>query len=118
MKTTWVKQSEQDVLPRTSIEEFDPIVEGLVRRRISENRTYAFYFSDVAAHCCRGVLTLQGRVPTFHLKQILQTMLRGLEGVEQIENQVNVVSSNGLSSTPTKQMSPANPSRKVNGSPQ
>jgi len=43
---------------------------------------------------------LRGRVPSFYLKQILQTWLRRLDGVEQIDNQVDVVSATGLSSEP------------------
>jgi hypothetical protein len=41
---------------------------------------------------------VRGAVPSFYLKQILQTVLMGLEGVALINNQVNVVSSEGLSS--------------------
>ena len=44
------------------------------------------------------VLTVRGRVPTFYLKQMLQTMLMNLRGVSRIDNQVDVVSSHGLSS--------------------
>jgi hypothetical protein len=36
------------------------------------------------------VLTLCGCLPSFYLKQILQTLLRDLEGVERIENLVHV----------------------------
>ena len=39
-------------------------------------------------------------VPTFYLKQILQTWLRKLDSVKQIDNQVDVVSATGLSSEP------------------
>ena len=61
-------------------------------------------------HCFRGherefefvhsedVLTVRGRVPTFYLKQMLQTMLKDLRGIARIDNQVDVVSSHGLSS--------------------
>lgn len=74
-------------------------VEARARRRLSENCPYAFYFRDIDYELNDGVLLLWGRVPTYYLKQILQTFLRGLEGVEQIDNQVDVVSSTGLSST-------------------
>ena len=37
-----------------------------------------------------GVLTLRGRVSTFHLKQIAQTRIRGLEGVGEINNRLEV----------------------------
>ena len=50
--------------------------------------------------CCyqNGVLTLRGRVPTFYLKQMAQSVLSGIEGVDRIDNRVDVVSPRGLSS--------------------
>ena len=46
----------------------------------------------------RDVLTVRGCVPTFYLKQVLQTMLKELNGVGRVDNQVDVVCSSGLSS--------------------
>ena len=37
-----------------------------------------------------GKLVLNGRLPTYYLKQMLQTLLRDVEGVERIDNQVAV----------------------------
>ena len=37
-----------------------------------------------------GVLTLLGRVPTFHHKQLAQTAVAGLSGVKQVDNQIEV----------------------------
>lgn len=37
-----------------------------------------------------GRLLLEGRLPSYYLKQMLQTLLRDVEGVEQIDNQVTV----------------------------
>jgi hypothetical protein len=36
------------------------------------------------------ILIVKGRVPTFHLKQLLQTALRKLDGVERVDNRVSV----------------------------
>jgi hypothetical protein len=47
--------------------------------------------------CEEEILIVRGSVPTFYLKQILQTVLKDIEGVRQIENQVQVVSAAGLS---------------------
>lgn len=47
---------------------------------------------------CDGVLVVRGCVPTFYLKQVLQAVLKELEGVGWIDNQVDVVSSGGVSS--------------------
>jgi hypothetical protein len=46
------------------------------------------------------VLAIRGCVPSFYLKQVLQSMLKELRGVRWIDNQVAVVSSCGLSSPP------------------
>ena len=36
------------------------------------------------------VLTVKGSVPTLHLKQLLQTALRQLDGVKRVDNRVSV----------------------------
>lgn len=43
------------------------------------------------------VLVVHGAVPSFYLKQVLQTLLRNIEGVRAIDNQVQVISAHGLS---------------------
>jgi len=68
-------------------------------------------YEIVASHCpFRGrarefeferngdVLTIRGCVPSFYLKQVLQGLLKNLEGVERVDNQVDVVNPQGLSS--------------------
>jgi osmotically-inducible protein OsmY len=37
-----------------------------------------------------GVLTISGRLSSFYLKQLAQTLVRGIDGVEQIVNEVHV----------------------------
>ena len=44
------------------------------------------------------VLIVRGSVPSFYLKQVLQHALKNLDGIRWIDNQVTVVSSEGLSS--------------------
>jgi hypothetical protein len=51
---------------------------------------------------CNGVLIVRGRVPTFYLKQLLQAALKDIEEVAWIDNQVDVVSSAGVSSVPAR----------------
>jgi hypothetical protein len=46
--------------------------------------------------CDEDVLIVRGIVPTFYLKQLLQCVLRDVEGVRAVDNQVIVVSSRGL----------------------
>ena len=55
-------------------------------------------FNQVTFTYSLGTLTLTGRLPSFYLKQVLQTLLRDLDGVTRIDNRVDVVSSTGLSS--------------------
>lgn len=69
-----------------------------VAERLSKECPYRYYFKDIDVDFRGGVLILHGRVPTFYMKQILQTRLRDIDGVARIDNQVDVVSSNGLSS--------------------
>jgi len=75
-------------------------VEHQARQRLERNCQFGYYFRNV--ECCfeDGVLHLRGRVPTFYMKQVLQTLLRGIDEVEQIDNRVEVVSSSGLSTVP------------------
>ena len=49
-----------------------------------------------------GVLVLTGRVPSFYLKQVLQSVLARVDGVIQIENRVDVIAVDGLSSTASR----------------
>jgi hypothetical protein len=56
-------------------------------------RTHGFEFEQA-----EEVLVVRGQVPTFYLKQVLQTVLREVAGVERVENLVDVVCSDGLSS--------------------
>jgi hypothetical protein len=44
----------------------------------------------VSCHFVDGVLTLRGQVPSYHLKQIAQTLVGTLEGVECICNLLDV----------------------------
>ena len=78
---------------------YEPLrIEELARRRLVEDCSYAFCFNQVTFRYVQGVLILQGRLPSFYLKQVLQIRLRDLEGVERIDNRVEVVSATGLSS--------------------
>ena len=38
----------------------------------------------------KGVLTIGGSLPSFHLKQDAQNSVRGIEGVVRVENKVKV----------------------------
>ena len=38
----------------------------------------------------KGVLTIGGRLPSFHLKQVAQSAVIGIEGVVRVENKVEI----------------------------
>src|SRR5687768_15932486 len=59
---------------------------------------YSYCFNRVKWCYAHGTLTLEGIVASFYLKQVLQTMLHSVENVNRITNDVDVVSSTGLSS--------------------
>ncbi len=44
-----------------------------------------------------GRLQLDGNVPTFYLKQLAQSLVQGVQGVEQIDNRLKVVCATGVS---------------------
>jgi hypothetical protein len=68
-----------------------------VKQRLSAC-PYSYCFNRVSWRYADGTLTLEGSVASFYLKQLLQTMLRSVENVDRISNDVDVVSSTGLSS--------------------
>jgi hypothetical protein len=45
-----------------------------------------------------GVLTVRGSVPSFYLRKLLERVLRRVDGVHVVDNQVDVVCCDGLSS--------------------
>jgi len=74
------------------------IVTAKVRKQIQDRMcscSYSFSFPKVNWHYVDGILTLRGSVASFHLKQILQTLLRDIEHVQQLVNNVDVVSATG-----------------------
>jgi hypothetical protein len=76
----------------------DPDVERLARAIVDTNGHF-YRRGDRFDFVCRGdVLIIRGNVPSFYLKQVLQTALLELNGICRIDNQVSVVSSFGLSS--------------------
>ncbi len=72
--------------------------EHSLTRLESPDETAQRILQNVAYHPIRslsctfhaGVLTLDGRLPSFYLKQVAQTAVRGIEGVAQVENRVEV----------------------------
>ena len=52
-------------------------------------------YRDVRGVTCEfheGVLTLRGRVPSYYMKQIAQSLVLGMDGAEEINNRLEVES--------------------------
>ena len=45
---------------------------------------------ELACEFEAGVLIISGRVPNYYLKQLAQTLIRNVDGIGQIVNQVHV----------------------------
>jgi hypothetical protein len=67
--------------------------EVISRHAHFRGRAHGFQFE-----CSKNVLVIRGRVPTFYLKQLLQDALKQIEGVRRIDNRVDVVAFESLSS--------------------
>ncbi len=52
-------------------------------------------FQSVSCEYSGGVLTLRGRVPSFYLKQLAQTLIRGVRFVAEIHNRLEVAAAPG-----------------------
>jgi len=52
-----------------------------------------FELHDVSCEFSGGVLTLRGRVPSYHLKQLAQASVTEVPGVVEVHNRVEVVAS-------------------------
>lgn len=61
---------------------------GQVKQRLEES-SYQLV-RRVFVEDCQGVLTLSGRLPNFYLKQVAQTIAAGVDGVANIDNQIEV----------------------------
>ena len=105
-----MSQTAQQAAPATNVREpprptdnrveLGAAIADAIRQQLSENGRcpYVFYFKEVQCECCRGVVKLQGRVPTFRLKSVLLSLIEDLDGIIDIDDQLDVISSTGLSS--------------------
>jgi osmotically-inducible protein OsmY len=59
-----------------------------------------YFLRRILCEYDNGTLFVSGKVPSYYLKQLVHSRLRGIEGVQQIEDQIQVVSPTGLSSDP------------------
>jgi osmotically-inducible protein OsmY len=73
-------------------------IEDLAIRQLEQHPYFRGRGLTIDVEYRSGTLILRGRLPSFHLKQMLQEVLRHVDGVKQIDNRVDVVCPHGLSS--------------------
>ena len=86
---------------RIRIDEAAGVSEDVLRRvkgTLSRSCHFTRHWREISCNYNAGILTLRGCVPSFYLKQVLQSILKDVPGVERIDNRVDVVSAAGLSS--------------------
>jgi osmotically-inducible protein OsmY len=70
-----------------------PLNDTLIARRAQERLRSSSYVSVQRLTCDvhEGMLTLRGRLPSFHTKQVALSLVAEVEGVEEIIDRVEVV---------------------------
>ena len=63
-------------------------VSELAQRRLQESPY--FFLKRITCHFQSGVLTLRGTVPLWQLRQFAESIVTRIDGVHQIDNQVEV----------------------------
>ena len=78
----------------------DREIVALAATDLAEHFHFRRHLDGIEIDCQGGALSVSGKLPSYYLKQLLQTVLREIPGVKRINNQVSVVSSTGLSDCP------------------
>jgi len=76
---------------------FEEIAE--IARQVLRQSSY-FELRDVACEFSGGILTLRGRVPSYHLKQLAQASVADVPGVVEVHNRVEVVTPGPVAHNP------------------
>jgi hypothetical protein len=74
-------------------------VQRNAERAIGSHPHFRGRTNSICVECHQEALIVTGRMPSFYLKQLLQEVLRHVDGIEKIDNRVDVVCCDGLSST-------------------
>ena len=77
----------------------DHAIRQQVLSHLSEHVHFRCHLDCLDIQCAEGQLRINGKLPSYYLKQLLQTTVRNVPGVSEINNEVHVISSTGLSST-------------------
>ena len=65
------------------------VVQAKAQSRLRQSGYHQLQLISCEFH--EGVLTLRGRVSTFYLKQVAQTLINQLDGVGEVNNRLEVV---------------------------
>jgi hypothetical protein len=69
----------------------EPSLEERAYKLLSDHPYFYGHAVDFQFETVCNVLIVRGRLPTFYLKQVLQTLLKKLDGVDRVDNRVDVV---------------------------
>jgi osmotically-inducible protein OsmY len=89
---------EQTSLPDSRTREVPLQEQTEIAQELAQRQLRGAYHHEVRRVSCElheGVLTLRGQVSSYYLKQIAQALVHGLDGVEVIHNQLEVVPAAG-----------------------
>ena len=65
-----------------------PLIQAEAQSRLRKSGYHELHFVSCEFH--EGVLTLRGRVSSYHLKQLAQELIRQLDGAEEVNNRLEV----------------------------
>jgi len=82
----------------TDVRPCNSTVEELAQQLLARHPDFHGRAGNFEYEYRHDVLIVRGCVPSFYLKQVLQTVLKEVEGVACIDNRVDVISSEGASS--------------------
>jgi hypothetical protein len=90
-----LRQIRNPATPSPQIETCDTVMEPDIvmraRHIVEQHGQLSRRSADLHFAIDGETLVVSGSVPTYYLKQLVQTALKGLQGVRQIDNQVEVV---------------------------
>lgn len=75
----------------TAVLQRDNDIVAAARDRLADSDLFRGRMSLIQLDDADGRLVIHGRLPSYYLKQVLQTTLAGIDGVSEIDNQVEVM---------------------------
>ena len=69
-----------------------------VKRVLDAHTPFRSHQDSIHIESDGNTIILTGRLPSFYLKQLLQEAFRHIEGIQRIQNDIDVICCNGISS--------------------